>query len=91
MNNHNGRNNVQKFARIKLLYTFAIVTSGLKYMKNIQWLYIALLAVCLQAHAQQNNMQRAQQILQWMKMHKVTVYNACFDAQNATSSFPCHN
>ena len=81
MNNHNGRNNVQKFARIKLLYTFAIVTSGLKYMKNIQWLSIALLAACLQAHAQQNNMQRAQQILQWMKNAQSDSIYACFDAK----------
>lgn len=81
MNNHNRRNNVQKFARIKLLYTFAIVTSGFKYMKNIQWLSIALLAACLQAHAQQNNMQRAQQILQWMKNAQSDSIYACFDAK----------
>ena len=72
---------MQKFARIKLLYTFAIVTSGLKYMKNIQWLSIALLAACLQAHAQQNNMQRAQQILQWMKNAQSDSIYACFDAK----------
>lgn len=50
-------------------------------MKNIQWLYIALLAVCLQAHAQQNNMQRAQQILQWMKNAQSDSIYACFDAK----------
>lgn len=50
-------------------------------MKNIQWLYIALLAVCLQAHAQQNNMQRAQQILQWMKNTQSDSIYACFDAK----------
>lgn len=72
---------MQKFARIKLLYTFAIVTSRLKYMKNIQWLSIALLAACLQAHAQQNNMQRAQQILQWMKNAQSDSIYACFDAK----------
>lgn len=50
-------------------------------MKNIQWLSIALLAACLQAHAQQNNMQRAQQILQWMKNAQSDSIYACFDAK----------
>lgn len=59
-------------------------------MKNIQWLSIALLAACLQAHAQQNNMQRAQQILQWMKMHKVTVYTLA-STLKCNKQFPCHN
>ena len=50
-------------------------------MKNIQWLSITLLAACLQAHAQQNNMQRAQQILQWMKNAQSDSIYACFDAK----------
>ena len=50
-------------------------------MKNIQWLSIALLAACLQAHAQQNNMQRAQQILQWMKNAQSDSIYACFDTK----------
>lgn len=50
-------------------------------MKTKKWIFLLLLAACMPNYAQQTNLQRAANILQWMKNAQSDSIYACFDAK----------